>query len=121
MHPNDTPGVETRRLGDLLGMRVVAPGGQELGRVSDARLAPGPAVNGARAELLVDGFLVSHGHPGSLLGYDRRERQGPAIVRWIVRAIQQARYVSWHDVEKVDWNGRAIRLRSAGTSPLQSV
>jgi L-ascorbate metabolism protein UlaG (beta-lactamase superfamily) len=109
-----------RRISMLLAMHVIAPGGRDLGHINDIRLAPGPAVAGVRAELVIDGLVIGKTHAGSLLGYDRRVQQGPRIVRMLVRAMHRgARYVAWDVVDKVDWEERQVHLASDRTEPLE--
>jgi sporulation protein YlmC with PRC-barrel domain len=91
------------RLNDLLDLPVVSSSGRSLGRVIDVRLTD--AGN-------VDGLIVGHGGPGSLLGYDRRGDQGPwlvgAVIRWLHR---HAGYVGRADVAEIDW-GHRVRLQT---------
>lgn len=123
MTPSDVGRHRTvRRLHDLLGLAVFAPNGRELGHVNDVRLAPGPVVHGIRAELVVDGLIVADRHAGSMLGYDRRETQGPWLVRRAVRALHRnAGYAPWGAVREIQWGdgGRVVlavdRLESLGT------
>jgi len=104
MTRNDAAGALTVRLNDLLGLPVVAAGGRVLGHVNDVRLAPGRAVHGVRAELVVDGLIVADRHAGSLLGYDRRAEQGPWLIRRAVRAVHRnAGYAPWEWVREISW------------------
>ncbi|MGI8676269.1 MAG: hypothetical protein ACR2JT_04970 [Nocardioidaceae bacterium] len=116
-------GAERRRhrLDDLLGARVTFRDGRFAGCINDVRLAGGP-LRPDTSELLVEGLLVSGRHAGSLLGYDRREHQGPVLIRSIVRAIHhQAGYVAWTHVQQVDWGDRCVRLDTDVLEPLTSV
>jgi sporulation protein YlmC with PRC-barrel domain len=99
--------VETFRLGALTGMSVLEPGGGRVGRVLDARFAP---VQDGR--LVLRALVVGDGHPGSLLGYDRRPHMGPWVVRRIVGWIH--RDTCAVDVEHVQilWNDKEVRLAS---------
>lgn len=100
------------RLSDLLGRDVVDGVGRRLGRVVDVRLAADGEGPGFAGRLVVDGMLVSPRHPGSLLGYDRREEQGPWLVRTVVRRLQRdMTYVRWDDV--AEWTEREIVVRAA--------
>lgn len=95
-------------LGEL-DMRVCGldAGGATL-QVLDARLAPG---NGLGRELVsVAGLIVGRGgRPGSLLGDDRADRAGPRPVAWVVRRLHRAvRYVSWDEVERLDWDAGEV-------------
>jgi len=101
----------THRLGDLLGAQVTTPEGQQLGHVNDVRVGPGQAVRGLRAELVVEGLVLSDRHAGSLLGYDRRSAQGPWLVRTIVRRLHRnMRYLPWSAVREVAWAERRITV-----------
>lgn len=98
------------RLGDLLGARVYGPGDQQLGRLLDVRLQPTMAEG---HELRVTDLLVGRGRPGSYLGYDRREEQGPAAVRGLVRWLHRhSGIASWESVSELDWKTATIRLRT---------
>jgi sporulation protein YlmC with PRC-barrel domain len=109
--------IETFRLGALTGMDVVEPEGRRVGRVLDVRFAP--ATDGP---LVLEALIVGHGHPGSLLGYDRREGMGPWLVRRVVGWFH--RHTCVVDAERVQvlWNTREVRLDAPldelGRSPL---
>jgi len=79
--PPSAPGVTLRRMDDLLGMSVVVAG-RTLGRVLDVRLEP----RVLESRLVLHSLIVGRGRPGSLLGYDRGDFNGP----WLV-----ARTVEW--------------------------
>jgi sporulation protein YlmC with PRC-barrel domain len=97
--------VETFRLGTLTGMDVLEPDGRRVGRVLDARFAPG-----ADGRLVIEGLVVGHGLPGSLLGYDRRKGMGPAVVRHIVGFLHRhTRVVGVEDLQ-ILWNNEEVRL-----------
>jgi len=104
--------VETFRLGALTGMNVLEPAGRRAGSVLDARFAPG-----AGGRLVLRALVVGEGHPGGLLGYDRRPNMGPWFVRRIVGWLH--RNTSAVDVEHVQilWNNREVRL----VSPLREI
>jgi len=100
-------GIETFRLGTLTGMNVLGPDGERVGRVLDARFTPtssGPHV--------LTAFVVGHGHPGSLLGYDRRPGMGPWLIRQSVGWLH--RHTRVIDVEhtQVLWNNEQVHLHS---------
>jgi sporulation protein YlmC with PRC-barrel domain len=97
--------VETFRLGALTGMEVVEPDDRRVGRVLDARFAPA-----ADGRFALDGLVVGHGHPGSLLGYDRRPGMGPWLVRWVVGWLH--RHTRTVGVEHVQilWNRQQVHL-----------
>jgi sporulation protein YlmC with PRC-barrel domain len=111
--------LRVHRLGDLLGAKVTGVDGRNLGHVNDVRLAPGQAVRGVRAELVVEGIVVSDRHAGSMLGYDRRDDQGPWLVRRLVRRVHRnARYLPWSAVREVDWETKGISVDASSLQPL---
>lgn len=106
---------DERRLGALTGMDVVvdppyAGHRQRPGRVLDARFAPGV---GGRMELT--SLLVGHGRPGGLLGYDRRDDQGPWLVRVLVRRLHRHTVIADAGAAEVDWDARIVTLRNEPT------
>jgi hypothetical protein len=67
--------------------------------------------DGERGGLVVDGLVVAQHDTGSLLGYDRRPQQGPALIRAIVAYLhRRAGYVTWGGVHTVDWDERRVLL-----------
>lgn len=114
-------GRTTRRLVDLLGMRIVGPDGRRLGLLNDVRLAPTGAVAGAFPRMVVDGLVVDGRHAGSLLGYDRRAEQGPWLVRWAVRRLHRdAGYLPWSAVRDVDWSASEVHVTATQVEPLDA-
>lgn len=94
------PDQRMHRLGQLLRLRVRTSEGHELGGVLDVRLD---------REHRVVGLIVGPGRPGSLLGYDRDRRQGPALVRVVVRRLHRhVRYVRWEQAGTPDWERSVI-------------
>ena len=101
--PDAGRGRTSRRVGDLLGMEVRDDAGEKLGKVLDVRLVPRAWKSDPRLELTE--LVVGRGGPGSLLGYDRGEFNGP----WLVE-----RAVSWmhrhtsrlplDQVTEIDWD-----------------
>jgi hypothetical protein len=70
-------------------------------------------------ELVVDGLIVSDRHAGSMLGYDRRDAQGPWLVRAVVRRLHRnARYLPWTAVHDVAWTDRRITVDADKLVPL---
>jgi hypothetical protein len=113
---------DRQRLSTLLGAEVLDPAGAVIGHVNDVRLSPGPAVHGVRAELVIEGVIVSDRHAGSLLGYDRRAEQGPWLVRRIVRRLHRnARYVRWSNLSDVDWARRTLVTTKVEGEPLDAL
>lgn len=98
------------RFGDLTGMDVVVPGGGRIGRVLDARFAPGR--NGT---LTMRSLIVGHGRPGTLLGYDRRGDQGPWLVRTVVRRLHRHTAIVDVDAAEIDWDEKQVRLERVPT------
>src|SRR4051812_9193652 len=100
------------RASDLLGLDVHAADGTRLGTVTDLRCVLDGPLRGVMAAPRVHALLVSRRHFGSLLGYDRREQQGPWLVRVIVRRLhRKLRVVPWSDVERYD--GMVVLRRAA--------
>jgi sporulation protein YlmC with PRC-barrel domain len=99
--------IETFRLGTLTGMNVLEPGGRRVGRVLDARFAPTSG-----APHVLSALVIGHGHPGSLLGYDRRPGMGPWLIRRAVGWLH--RHTRVVDVEHVQilWNNEEVQLDS---------
>jgi hypothetical protein len=95
------------RASDLIGREVVDARGVPVGAITDLRCVQDGPLRGTNAALRVDALLVSRHHAGSVLGYDRR-RQGPLIVRLIVRRLHKdLRIVPWTDIAD---EGPPIRL-----------
>jgi sporulation protein YlmC with PRC-barrel domain len=117
MNPNDAD--IARRLSRLLGATVTGSDGRLIGHVNDVRLAPRASVRGIRAELVVEGLVISDRHAGSMLGYDRRSDQGPRVIRFVVRRLHRnARYLPWRAVRSVSWPDRRIIVDTAALEPL---
>lgn len=117
MNPNESP--TTHRISNLLGARVTTSEGRSIGHVNDVRLDPGHRLRGVRAELVIEGLVVSDRHPGSLLGYDRRADQGPWLVRKVVRRLHRnARYLPWRAVRDVSWADKRLTADLGALEPL---
>jgi len=108
-----------RLVDDLLGADVLGPGDDSLGNVLDVRLAPtGDPHDPA---LVLTDLLVGRGRPGSYLGYDRSDHQGPWLVRRIVRRLQRhSGMVAATDIDRIDWDHHVVRART-GLSKLSHV
>jgi len=104
--------IETFRLGTLTGMDVLEPDQRRVGRVLDARFAPGES-----GGLVLDALLVGHGRPGSLLGYDRRDGMGPWPVRYVVGWLHRHTRAVPIDHAHLLWNTEQVLL----TSPLAEI
>lgn len=102
-----------RRLNDVLQLEARTPGGEPLGQVLDLRLR---RVSREPARLVAHGILVGRGRPGSYLGYDRDDKQGPWLLNRLVRWLHRhSGYVPMSDVAYLDWEAQTITL----TGPLQ--
>jgi sporulation protein YlmC with PRC-barrel domain len=97
--PPADPGVELRRMDDLLGMPVTV-GGREVGHVLDVRLEP----RRRESRLVLRSLIVGRGRPGSMLGYDRGDFNGPWLVataiRWLHRHTGE---LGMDAVSAIDW------------------
>jgi sporulation protein YlmC with PRC-barrel domain len=105
-----------RGAGDLLGSEVRNVDGEHLGHVLDLRLEPttDPDDRGMR----VSAFVVGRGRPGGLLGYDRRDAQGPWLVRVLVGWLHRhSGLVESADVAGINWARRVVTI----TAPLRSL
>jgi hypothetical protein len=106
-------GLVRHRLGDLMEMTVRMPsgsGGRSKVHVLDVRIAPDHGVQ------RVSALLVGPGRPGSLLGYDRRDDQGPWVVAAVVRRLHRhARIVDLGPDVDIVWATGEIRVGPAAT------
>lgn len=97
------------RASDLIGLPVLDSGGQSVGIVTDLRCMQDGPLRGAMAAPRVRAVIVSRRHTGALLGYDRRDQQGPWLIRVLIRRLHRhLRIVDWQDL---DYDGKSIRLR----------
>ncbi|HWU22573.1 MAG TPA: hypothetical protein VN088_13655 [Nocardioides sp.] len=97
-------GAERLRLGDLTGMRMTG----ERGKVIDARFEP------RDGRLLLRALVVGRGGPGSLLGYERRDDQGPWVVAKLIRAWHRHTRVIDVDEVSIDWSAGEVNPRQEG-------
>jgi hypothetical protein len=105
--PPAAPGTRHRRMGDLLGLDVVLDGTPG-GAVLDARLVP----RHDAGQLAVTELIVGRGRPGSLLGYDRGDFNGPWLVSTIVRMLHRhTGRLPLDAVDDVDWEAGVVRAR----------
>jgi len=96
-------GEEHRRLAELLGREVRTPEGDRLGKVLDVRLVPRGGRTSRRLE--VSDLVVGRGRPGSLLGYDRGDLNGPWMVYAIVKRLhRRTGTVPMSAVRRLEWN-----------------
>ncbi len=107
------------RLTDLLGMHVRFADGRDGDQVTDVRLVPSARVPGPLAEYVVEGLIVGKRRPGTLFGYNRHPSQGPWLVRAVVGWLHRhTGYLSWDDVDHIDWQERRVQLRVMELRPL---
>lgn len=101
-----TSDVDLRRLNDLLELKVVSDG-IELGHVLDVRVSP---VDG---DLRCVSLVVGRGRPGTMLGYDRNQDMGPAVLRRAIRWMHRhTGLVDLSEVRHVDWDEGCIDVSS---------
>lgn len=102
----------SHRMTELVGMHVRFSDGRDGDQVIDLRLSPSARVPGPLAEYVVEGLLVGKMRPGTLFGYDRHPQQGPWMIRTVVRFLHRhTGYVTWADVDHIDWDARVVHLR----------
>jgi hypothetical protein len=107
------PGTTLRRLGHMLGMKVIGPDGEPLDcQVVDVRLEPEVADSGLHPR--VTSLIVGRVRPGFLLGYDRAQVNGPWLIAkllgWLNRYTQE---LPWDDLDRIDWDDRTVHARVA--------
>ncbi|HST48664.1 PRC-barrel domain-containing protein [Jatrophihabitans sp.] len=84
---------------DLIHQPVFDDTGRRIGVVTDLRCVQDGPLRGAMAAPRVHQVIVSRRRTGSLLGYDRREQQGPWLIRRIVRWLHRdLMVVPWESV-----------------------
>jgi hypothetical protein len=88
------------RASDLVGLEVLDRAGRPIGVVTDLRCVQDGPRRGVLAAPRVDALVISRRHTGSLLGYDRREQQGPWLVRAVVRWLHR-------DLAVIPWSAVA--------------
>ncbi len=105
--PPPPPGATLRRSGELIGMKVLSDHAELRGKVLDVRVDP------RGEELVLTHLLVGPGRPGSLLGYDRGDFNGPWVVNLVVQWLHRhIRVVRWDAVEDIDWDRGVLTVRS---------
>jgi hypothetical protein len=88
------------RSAELLGLPVVGPGGEDLGKVLDVRLVQDGPLLGAFAALRIEGLIVGTRRMASRLGYDRFDLDGPWLLAVGVRYLtRHTRYLLWEQAE----------------------
>jgi hypothetical protein len=104
------------RASDLLGARVVGPGGRSLGTVTGLECRADGAVRGALPAVRLRGLVVSGGTWGGALGYRQPGQRGPWLIRRLVELLQRGtRTVAWEDVDEVA--DGIVRLRREAIEP----
>ncbi|RIK17409.1 MAG: hypothetical protein DCC50_01780 [Acidobacteria bacterium] len=103
-------GDSRHRLGDLLESSVTGADGDALGHVLDVRMAPAGELSSGRVHAV--GLVVGRvGRPGSLMGYERSEDQGPAVLAALVHRIHRdTTYLPMERVARIDWDERVVHL-----------
>lgn len=107
------------RFHELLGMQVRLVAHEEtVGRVMDARMEPEGDTVGDSIPLTE--LLVGRGWPRSLLGYDRNDVSGPAMIAAAVRRLHcGSGEITMDKVERIDWAARIVLITQKPT-PLRS-
>lgn len=104
---------------DIIGRPVLDSAGRRLGVVTDLRCIQDGPLRGAMAAPRVHQVVVSPRRVGSMLGYDRREQQGPWLIRLVVRWLHRDLVVlPWESIELTedDDGGRTLRVTGAGAA-----
>lgn len=110
--PPPPAGSTHRRLTHLLGLAVVAADGTPLGHVLDVRLEPDGE------SYRVHQLVVGRGRPGSLLGYDRGDVEGPRLVAVVVRRLHRdSGEVPLDRVRTIGWRDGRVTVEG-GLDPL---
>src|SRR3954447_16049175 len=117
--PAAETGEEHHRLGELVGMEVRGPGDDRPGRVLDVRLAPKGPRTARRLE--VTHLVVGRSRPGTLLGYDRGDFNGPWLVHRIVKRLHRhSGLLPVAAVTRIDWEDGHLDA-DRGPEPLTGV
>jgi sporulation protein YlmC with PRC-barrel domain len=101
---------------DLIGRPVLDSTGRKVGVVSDLRCIQDGPLRGSMAAPRVHQVLVSGRRTGSMLGYDRRDQQGPWLIRWIVRRLHRKLLIlPWESVTLTEdaAGGRTLTMTGA--------
>jgi sporulation protein YlmC with PRC-barrel domain len=96
----------------LVGARVLAADGANLGQVLDVVAEPFESSGLEVGRLRVTELVVGRHSLGGELGYTADWKQGPWLVARLVRLWHRGdRAVPWEDVATIDWDQRAVTLR----------
>lgn len=97
------------RASELIGQPVFDSGGQPIGIITDLRCVQDGPLRGAMAAPRVRAVIVSRRHTGALLGYDRRDQQGPWLIRVLIRRLHRhLRIIAWEDL---NLDNDVVRIR----------
>ncbi|HEX2383180.1 MAG TPA: hypothetical protein VHI95_11120 [Acidimicrobiales bacterium] len=106
------------RLSELLDLDVVDENGTRAGHVHDVRLVQdGPVGAGFDAALRVQGLVIGRGAVGIRLGYGRTLNRGPWLIRVLLSARHDSKYVPWGRVRSIDEDGIVIAGSAADLEP----
>ncbi|WP_051191765.1 hypothetical protein [Microbacterium luticocti] len=90
-------------LSELLDSRVLARGGDELGRVVDVRFRRGPRRSGREGELVLVALIVSPHSRLSFYGYERGRVNRPVVIARLIEFLhRRSRVIPWECVGRVD-------------------
>jgi hypothetical protein len=91
------------RASNLLGQPVLDSARSRIGYVTDLRCVQDGPLRGAMCAPRIHAIVVSRRRVGSLLGYDRREQQGPWLIRLIVRRLHRhLQVIPWSAIDSYD-------------------
>jgi hypothetical protein len=119
IQPAAEAGEQHHRVGDLVGMEVRGPGEARPGRVLDVRLAPKGSRTARRLE--VTHLVVGRSRPGTLLGYERGDFNGPWLVHHAVKYLHRnTGLLPIAGVTSIDWEDHHLAA-DRGLEPLAGV
>jgi hypothetical protein len=92
------------RLSDLLKAEVVDVNGETVGHVHDVRFVrDGPLVGDFGTAYQLQGLIVGRGSVGSRLGFDRKNVQGPWLLKALFRRVHaSSRFVEWDTIRSIE-------------------
>lgn len=106
--PPTASGVSLHRMGELLGMRIETEHPELRGEILDVRLEAT-----RKDRWVMRQFVIGPGRPGSLLGYDRGDFNGPWMVQALVERLHRhIRLIDCAAVEDIDWDAGVVRIGS---------
>jgi len=100
------------RASDLLGARVVASDGRDIGVVTELQCtSDGPKKRGTMPAPRLNALIVAPRGLGAALGYRQRDQRGPWLLRVVMRRLHRHdRVVPWDDVDGI--GDGVVRLRT---------